>query len=127
MATIIPYSGARWQRGYGLGSVFRSVFRTIMPLAKDAGKKVLRAGLKTGVGLASDALRGKDMSQALRHRVTGALQEVAGLDQTRSNRKRKASTRKGTRPPKRVRSSNHGKAYRRKAGSALQGGDIFSR
>ena len=86
--TIVPYAGARWQRGYGLGSIFRGLFRTVLPLVKSAGKQLLKTGLKTGVGLASDAIRGKDMSQALRHRVAGALNEVSGeLVQTGNKRK----------------------------------------
>ena len=59
------------------------------------GKNVLQAGLKTWVGLESDDLNGKDMSQVLRHRVTGALQEVAALDQTRSNRNWKPQLERG--------------------------------
>ena len=128
MATITPYSVAHWQKGYGLGAIFRGIYLTVMPLAKSAGYKVLKAGLKTGVGLASDALRGKNMSQALRHRVSGALREVTGLEQTGSNRKRKVGNRKGHRPVKRIRSSSHGKVKGQRSGhTTLQGGDIFSR
>ena len=99
-----------------------------MPVAKSAGQKVLKAGLKTGVGLASDALRGKDMSQALCHRVSGALREVVEPAQTGSNRKRKVGDRNGHHAVKRIRKSSHGKAKGRRTGyGALQGGDIFSR
>ena len=126
MSTIIPYSGARWQHGYGLAAVFRGLFGTIMPLAKSAGQKVLKAGLRTGVGLGSEVLRGKDMSQALHHRVSGALREVAGPAVTGSNRKRKAPSRKGHPPTKRVRGPWHGKATG-KGSTPIQGGDIFSR
>ena len=126
MATIIPYSGACWQCGYGLAAVFRGLFRTVMPLAKRAGQKVLKAGLRTGVGLASDALSGKDMSQALCHRVSGALREMAGQAGTGSSWKRMAPPRKGHLATKGVRGPRHGKVNG-KGSAALQGGDIFSR
>lgn len=131
MAAIVPYSGARWQRGHGIGAVFRSLFRTMAPMVKTAGKRLLKSGLKTGVGLASDALRGRDMKQAVQHRLTGALSEVTGVPvRTGTNRKRRGQI-KGGPAPKRVRQvSNHGKARTRKKArgtTTTTGGDIFSR
>ncbi len=34
------FKGVPYQRGTGLGSVFRSLFRAILPIAKGAGKAV---------------------------------------------------------------------------------------
>ena len=66
------YTGARFQKGHGLGSVFGSVLRAALPTLKTAGKKVLKTGLETGVGIATDALKGKNIKTAARQRVTQA-------------------------------------------------------
>lgn len=108
-----------------------------MPLVKSTGKRILKSGLKTGVGLASDALRGKDMRQALRHRVTGAFREVTGLPVTTgSDRKRKATGYiRGKPNSKKARhTASHGKAHPRKLqrsyhrpSKSSERGDIFGR
>ena len=92
-----------------------------MPLVKSAGKQVLKTGLKTGVGLAADAIRGKDMSQALRHRVAGALNEVSGeLLQSGTGNKRKLPHGPVHRSVKRQRRPGH-------VGRGPKKNDIFSR
>ena len=60
--TITPFAGAQYQRGHGLGSIFKGLFRSAILLLKGP---VLRAG----VHMASDVLRGKTMKQALKNRV----------------------------------------------------------
>ena len=85
MTTITPYSGASWQRGYGLGSIFRGLFRTAIPLLRS---RVGRSVVKTGAGLASDAIRGKNMREALAHRVMQGIGDVVGPRRTTTKRKR---------------------------------------
>ena len=125
---ILPYSGARWQKGYGLGSIFRTLLRgisplikTISPALKKVGKRALRAGARTGVALATDALAGRDMKQAARQRFAGALNDVVGSSPpgvpARAGRKRtiKAGNGSGKRPRKRtpLRGNRHGVEQRR--------------
>ena len=76
--TMTPYSGARWQRGYGLGSIFRGLFRAAMPAAKSFGKRALKTGLKHGVGLAQDAMAGKNLKRAAKDRMSSAVREQLG-------------------------------------------------
>ena len=74
VASIAPFSGARYQRGHGLGSVFKGLWRTAIPLLKGP---VMRAGAR----LAGDVLRGKNMKQALKNRVApfvGDLMQAMG-------------------------------------------------
>ena len=40
------YRGPVLQRGYGLGSIFKSVARSVMPSLKEIGKSALTAGLE---------------------------------------------------------------------------------
>lgn len=91
------YTGRHWQRGYGLGSVFGSLFKAAIPLLKTTGKtlakRALKTGAQTGIALAQDALAGRNMKQAAKARVTDALlQEVSrGLPIKRKRKQRKAS------------------------------------
>ncbi len=47
-----PFRGARIQRGYGIGGIFKSVARIAIPLfkrnAKTLGKKALKAATEVG-------------------------------------------------------------------------------
>ncbi len=54
------FHGAPTQRGYGLGSILKGLFRWAVPKVSTAAKAVGRAALKEGVGLAQDIVEGKD-------------------------------------------------------------------
>ncbi len=59
------FSGAMpYQRGAGLGSLFRGLFRAILPVAKNVGKTVGRQALRTGSEIASDVLAGRSIKEA---------------------------------------------------------------
>ncbi len=59
-SAALPY-----QRGAGLGSLFRGLFRAILPVAKNVGKSVGRQALRTGSEIASDVLAGKSIQEAV--------------------------------------------------------------
>ena len=67
------YRGLPYQRGEGLGSVFKSVLRFLLPIGKAVGKEALNAGL----GVAADALQGEDIKKAARKRGAQALRNTA--------------------------------------------------
>jgi hypothetical protein len=58
---IAGYCGARFQRGYGIGGIFKSLAKYAIPLfkqvAKVAGKRALQAATKVG----QDVLQGKNV------------------------------------------------------------------
>ena len=94
------YVGARHQRGFGLGGVFGSLLRAAVPTLKTVGKKALRSGLEAGVGIASDALQGKNIKAAAKQRVTQAAAKaiargIKGPSTTRQPQKRKRQPKKG--------------------------------
>lgn len=70
------FRGGRLQRGYGLGGIFGSLLRSIMPIAKSVGRVVGRQALKTGAAVASDVLHGGDVGQALRNRGRAAIRKL---------------------------------------------------
>ena len=60
----IPYfSGARVQQGYGLGNLFSSIAKSVLPLVKKGAKTLGKQVLKSGVDFASDVLQGKNVKQ----------------------------------------------------------------
>ena len=84
------FSGAPFQRGYGLGSIFTSLAKSIMPLVKSGAKAIGKQALKGGLGFASDVLAGKNAKQAAVDRARAAS---STLLRQAANRKRKAPAR----------------------------------
>ncbi len=62
------YAGERYQRGYGLGAIFGSLLRSILPLAKNVGKTVGKQALRTGASVAHDVLEGSNFKESLKTR-----------------------------------------------------------
>ena len=62
------FVGIPYQRGSGLGSLFRGIFRTILPIAKSVGKTVGKAALTTGAQIASDVVAGKNIKESAEER-----------------------------------------------------------
>ena len=56
----MPYfAGARVQQGYGLGNLFSSIAKSVLPLVKNGAKTLEKQVLQSGVDFASDVLQGK--------------------------------------------------------------------
>jgi len=81
------YSGAPYQRGYGLGNIFSAISRPVLPLIKSSAKAVGKQVLRTGVGFASDVLAGKNAKQAAIERAKSAGTKL--LNQAVGPKKRK--------------------------------------
>lgn len=104
------FTGARLQRGHGLGNVLSSVLRMAMPLVSGA-MTLARQGLKTALKVAGDVMRGRKPRQAVKQRAKQAGQQLlstglqrimteqfppgtpAGRGRRRNTIKRRASTR----------------------------------
>ena len=66
------YAGSRYQRGHGLGSVFGGLFKAAAPLLKKGAQALGREALKTGLQIAGDVAKGKNLKQAAKSRVKTA-------------------------------------------------------
>ncbi len=66
---IKPFQGFPYQRGSGLGSIFRSLLRAVLPVAKSAGKAIGKQALRSGIGFAGDVLEGANVKEAAVNRV----------------------------------------------------------
>lgn len=88
-AAALPY-----QRGSGLGSLFKGIFRAILPVAKSVGKNVGRQALQTGTEIAADVLAGKSIKDAAQERgkigASKLLNKASkNLQPRRKNKKKK--------------------------------------
>ena len=55
------FRGVPYQRGAGVGSVFRSLMRYLLPI----GKTIARQGLESGNRVLTNVLEGKDLKESL--------------------------------------------------------------
>lgn len=87
---IEGYKGFPYQRGAGLGSFFKSLFRMAVPIFKSAGKQVGKHALTAGANVLSDLAVGRPVIESVkRHSKAGtakilhdageALQDGEGL------------------------------------------------
>ena len=75
------FRGAPWQRGYGqmgygLGGLFRSLARAVMPLAKSGAKALGKIALNTGAGVLNDVTSGKSVKEAAKSRLNQAAKDA---------------------------------------------------
>lgn len=59
------FTGMAYQRGAGIGSVLRSLWRFLLPVGRAAGAAIGRQGLETGTRVLSGILDGKDAKETL--------------------------------------------------------------
>jgi hypothetical protein len=90
------FRGLPYQRGSGLGSVFRRLFRYLLPIGKEIGSAIGRQGLESGSRVLTNVLEGKDLKQSLVDEGRMGLKSL--LDKASSNlEKTQQQTGKGSR------------------------------
>ena len=98
------FHGARSQRGYGLRSVFKGLFRWATPHLKQGAKGLGKKALQTGVNVAQDMLAEENVKTATSKRVKQVLGDIPSQNSSQSGagrkaRKRKAQPIKNSSPP----------------------------
>jgi hypothetical protein len=63
---IEGYRGIPYQRGAGLGSFFRSLFRMAIPVIKSVGRNVGKHALAAGANVMSDLVQGRPVIDTVR-------------------------------------------------------------
>jgi hypothetical protein len=79
------FYGAKFQRGHGLGSMFKRFYRWVSPIFKTHALPVLKKGaeavgteaLKTAANIANDTLAGKEFELAAKERAEEAIQNLS--------------------------------------------------
>ena len=67
-----PWQLGHGQMGYGLGGLFRSVARAVMPMVKSGAKALGNIALKSGANFVGDVLAGKNVKEAAKPRTLEA-------------------------------------------------------
>jgi hypothetical protein len=95
------FQGYSRQKGHGLGNIFKSFYKWIIPIMKTHAMPVLKEGasvlkneaLKTVSNIATDALAGKQLSEAAKERTIEAVNSLSErVQQKGSGIKRKRKT-----------------------------------
>lgn len=76
------FRGSSFQRGYGLGSFFKSLARSAIPLLKKGAKTVGKALLNTGADIAKDIASGNNLQESLNTRVNQTIKGLGGARKT---------------------------------------------
>jgi hypothetical protein len=103
-----PWQIGHGQVGFGLGGLFRSVARAVMPLVKSGAKSLGKIGMKSGANFVGDVLAGKNVKEAAKARVQEAankakkrvVQQAKTYAQTGSGRRGTKQTGKTTKKRK---------------------------
>lgn len=94
------YTGARVQRGHGLGSILSGLFRSAIPIFRKGlswiGRQALDKGAQLAGQVARDVAEGKPFIDSTKSRVKETINEyVPGvIDQTGSGRRRRRINKK---------------------------------
>ena len=99
---IPVFEGARYQRGYGLGSIFGSLFKSAIPLLKSGAKSLGKEALKTGVAIGQDVLSGENIKTASKRRVRQSAKKVAQNSLRKLQQRGGGTTKRNNKPRKRV-------------------------
>ena len=67
-----PWQIGHGQMGYGLGGLFRSVARAVMPMVKSGAKALGNIALKSGANFVGDVLADKNVKEAAKARTLEA-------------------------------------------------------
>ncbi|GFY07393.1 uncharacterized protein F54H12.2 [Trichonephila clavipes] len=65
---LTHYKGINFQKGYGIGGIFRRLFRTALPFLVKGAKTIGKEVLMTGSHVASDVLSGENFKEAAKTR-----------------------------------------------------------
>jgi len=105
----IYFEGIPFQRGYGkehrsgIGAVFRSLLRVLLPVMKKAGSVVKKEGLETGARILSDVAEGVPVKEAVVTEVKTGARNLAQKIQKGGGRSRKRRASRRRSAPKKVR------------------------
>lgn len=82
-----PYFRGGRQAGSGIGSIFRSIGRVVLPLVSKGAKAIGRQALSTGIQIAKDVVGGKSLKESA---IRRGKQAGKSLIKQATSRKRKA-------------------------------------
>ena len=118
MNAVLPYhKGVLLQKGRGIGGVFNSLFRTLLPIGKAVlksspkiikstarsplGRKLRKSAKKVALNTAKNLNESGDIKKTLKKSIEDSKQEVSNaLNSSKSSRKRKQHIQSHCKPKK---------------------------
>ena len=118
MNAVLPYhKGVLLQKGRGIGGVFNSLFRTLLPIGKAVlksspkiikttaksplGRKLRKSAQKVALNTAKNLVESGDIKKTFKKSIEDSKKEVANaLNSTKSPRKRKQNIQSHCKPKK---------------------------
>ena len=73
---MAAFTGARYQRGHGLGNMLRSLTKFAIPFLKKGAKAVGKQAMKTGMNIAQEVLLGQNIKKAAKRHLSQGLTEL---------------------------------------------------
>ena len=119
--SLPAFHGARFQQGYGLGSIFRGLFRWAVPHLRQGAKVLGKKALQTGANVAQDVLEGENFNTAVEKRGRQAL----GLASQKSPQTQAAAGRKAIKRKAQPKTSSSAPAKKRKTTPRKQQQETF--
>ena len=104
------YSGLPYQRGAGIGNVFRGLIRFLLPVAKTVGKSLGKQALRTGAQIASDLAEGRDLEGTVKARGVQAIKAMGKKGKTKKKKVAQKGKGLGSRPKAINKTRKKGKA-----------------
>jgi hypothetical protein len=101
------FHGTPYQRGAGIGALFKSLIRYLVPIGKNIGTAIGRQGLETGSKILSGVLEGKALKDALKEEGQTGLQSLlqkaaTSLERQKGEGRRRKRKRATTTPRKKT-------------------------
>ena len=94
--SIPVFKGSPYQRGFGIGNVFRRFFRWVIPIIKSNALPIVtnvgKEAIKTAVNIANDTIDGKDFKSSAKSQIKNSLNNMAS--QYGSGKKKKQTKKK---------------------------------
>ena len=73
---MAAFTGARYQRGHGLGNILCSLTKFALPFLKKGAKAVGKQAMKTGMNIAQEAMLGQNIKKAAKRHLSQGLTEL---------------------------------------------------
>ena len=89
------FVGLPYQRGTGIGSFFRGLFRAVAPVLRSVGKTAGREALRAGVNILSDTVDGRGVKESFNEHGKRALSNTLRESGEIVQRGKGLGTRKG--------------------------------
>ena len=73
---MAAFTGARYQRGHGLGNMLRSLTKFALPFLKKGAKAVGKQAMKTWMNIAQEVMLGQNIKKAAKRHLSQGLTEL---------------------------------------------------